>query len=1023
MIQLTERLLNDAGGWQAMKAARAMHEAGRVVEATWDEPWLRGRVREGETEYSAGLKIASRTDIENLCTCRASRRDGMICAHSLAIGIEHLRPRPRAIAPVAAPPVPVASETEVVAERGIRFSTEEGMAVEIAMIVPPQLEPALARGNVTVSFEAIVSDRRSPLASLAAKTTYRCSPADFRLLRHVLGQTSGQLPAALSLFTENLVRLLPMLAGHPRITLGRGADVAVQTEPRRLRLAATASEGCDLRLRVEFPEGTRLLASAEAAWLFEPPASFAPIAPELPAAYRAIFRGDITIPAAGVAGFLDREAPVLGRFFDLELPGFSSVAPPPEVAPPTFTLKIEGSLNHLAAELESHFADRAFTPTSRGYQPRHPAETAALQRLRKFGFDGPDARGEWVLKGEPRILQFFARDLPSLERDWKVTIGARFEHVTRDLERIEPRLDIRSSGENWFEMNLEFAAAGGERVSATEIRRLLRSGQNSLQLRNKKRVVLHAGMLDEFEQVLLDCNPEQRQPGVYRFDRRDAPYVDSLTQTVGARISGEVAAVKWCPDANAARQPQPIPLGHLEDVLRDYQKQGVSWLNFLSSNGVGGILSDEMGLGKTLQSLAYLSTIVGRSLVVCPSSLVINWLREADRFTPELGAVAVHGSDRTRHFNESGDSRLWITSYALLRRDLDFYRTQEFATVVLDEAQHIKNPDSQAAQAVFALRATRRFALTGTPIENSVRDIWSVMNFLMPDYLGTCRDFRERFEGPIANQPGGPEHQRLIRRLRPFLLRRTKREVAKELPEKIQQIVFCELNEPQKAMYGSLLKGAHELLADLSSSKSAPASRMAAFTMLLRLRQTCLDLRLLGLDEAGPGEASAKMDLLSELLTEAIADGHRVLVFSQFSSMLQLIQARLSDEGVECCYLDGSTRDRQAEVDRFQTGAVPVFLISLKAGGVGLNLTAADTVIHFDPWWNPAVEAQATDRAHRIGQARVVTAYKLIARGTVEEKILALQARKQQVMDLTVESEQPLMNGLTVDDIRDLLEA
>ena len=290
MIQLTERLLNDAGGWQAMKAARAMHDAGRVVEATWDEPWLRGLVREGETEYRAGLKIASRTDVENLCTCRVSRRDGMICAHSLAVGLEHLRPRPQPLVAAPTPSRPMESTTEIAAERGIRFSTDEGTELAIAVIVPPQLEPALARGNVTLSFEAIVSERRSPLPSLAAQTAYRCSPADFQLLRQVLAKTSGQLPAALSLSTDDFTRMLSALGGHPRFTLGRGASITVLTEPHRLRLAAAASEAGDLRVRVEIPDGARLLATDETAWLFQPPRSFAPVAPELPAAYRPILR-------------------------------------------------------------------------------------------------------------------------------------------------------------------------------------------------------------------------------------------------------------------------------------------------------------------------------------------------------------------------------------------------------------------------------------------------------------------------------------------------------------------------------------------------------------------------------------------------------------------------------------------------------------------------------------------------------------------------------------------------------------
>jgi SNF2 family DNA or RNA helicase len=448
-------------------------------------------------------------------------------------------------------------------------------------------------------------------------------------------------------------------------------------------------------------------------------------------------------------------------------------------------------------------------------------------------------------------------------------------------------------------------------------------------------------------------------------------------------------------------------------------------LNFLAANGFGGILADEMGLGKTVQTLAFLRNSSGLRLIVCPSSLVYNWEREAGRFVPELRVLPVTGSKRSELFKKINDVDLVITSYPLLRRDIEEYRTREFAAVVLDEAQQIKNPDSLNAQAAMALRASTRFALTGTPVENAVRDIWSIMNFLMPGYLGNRGDFKERYEqalnaggeGAIAAQ------QRLARRLRPFLLRRTKKLVAKELPDKIEQITYCELTESQRALYEEVSTAVRREVTRLTGEKDKNKARMVMLTALLRLRQTCCDLRLLGLEKP-PDEAacSAKLDLLEELLQEALDGGHRVLVFSQFSTMLGLIKKRLESSDIAHCYLDGGTKNRQAEVDRFQAGEAPVFLISLKAGGTGLTLTAADTVVHFDPWWNPAVEAQATDRAHRIGQKKVVTVYKLIARGTVEEKVLKLQEKKKAVIAATVENEQPMMEGLTMSEIESLLD-
>ncbi|MFL6568056.1 MAG: DEAD/DEAH box helicase, partial [Chthoniobacterales bacterium] len=427
--------------------------------------------------------------------------------------------------------------------------------------------------------------------------------------------------------------------------------------------------------------------------------------------------------------------------------------------------------------------------------------------------------------------------------------------------------------------------------------------------------------------------------------------------------------------------------------------------------------ADEMGLGKTVQTLAFLRALKAGepALIVCPSSLVTNWRNEAQRFAPDLRVLVLEGPDRHARFAEIASSNIVLTSYALLQRDAEKYRAIQFSTVVLDEAQHIKNPDTQNAQSAFALRAKHRFVLTGTPIENSVRDLWSIMNFALPGYLGSRADFRERYEQPLARGEAPDVQRRLARRMRPFLLRRKKTDVAKELPEKIEQQVICDLTAPQRAAYDGLLR---EIQSGLTSSGANDgAKRMQMLVGLLRLRQVCNDLRLVS-DKAG----SAKLELLDELLEQAIDGGHRVLVFSQFVSMLALIRERLDADKIPFAYLDGSTKDRQGVVDRFQADAnIPVFLMSLKAGGVGLNLSAADTVIHFDPWWNYAAEAQATDRAHRIGQTRVVTAYKLIARDTVEEKIVKLQAKKRSASESTIGSEEPLMSGLTTDDLEELL--
>ena len=467
----------------------------------------------------------------------------------------------------------------------------------------------------------------------------------------------------------------------------------------------------------------------------------------------------------------------------------------------------------------------------------------------------------------------------------------------------------------------------------------------------------------------------------------------------------------------------PAPLRpDLAATLRPYQQLGTAWLWHLHRHDLGGILADEMGLGKTLQALAFLSaraaatSAVNPSLVVAPASLLENWRRECARFTPELRTVVHHGGRRATDEAAFAGCDLVITSYGTLTRDRELFAGMEFGCVVADEAQHIKNRRSQNARALRSLRAGGRFLLTGTPLENSLDDLRALFEFVLPGYLepvpaGTRPDDRAWFD------------QRLRTQTAPYILRRTKQAVAPELPPRIEQILWCDPTPDQATLYRQLQESAERALLDLAAQGASEASlRLATLTQLLRLRQVCCDPRLV--DAAAPADASAKLAVLQELLDEAVDDGHRVLVFSQFTSLLALVRTELDRQEIAYCYLDGSmpTRQRQAEVDRFQNdAAVPVFLLSLKAGGTGLNLTGADIVVHLDPWWNPAVEAQATDRAHRIGQTRTVTSYKLICAGTVEEKVLALQDEKRALLADVFEASDAASSRLSLADLQSLL--
>lgn len=767
------------GGWQAFKDARALHAAGRVSEAAYDPPVLKGKLSEGGKNFFAGLRLRNAIDVENLCPCRDSRIRGIICAHSLAVGLEVIAPRRKA------------AEAPRAAER-----------------------------------------------------------------------TAG--PAARELTGET----------------------------------------------------------------------------------------------------------------------------------PAVDLVLEGSLRHLEAEIHFRYSKPGVS---------NPAKEAeALTELLGLGFR--DCKGKAALQGEDEVIRFFAAALPKLRQKWHVREGERFQHVTRDFVRIEPQFAIREKDDGWLDFHVHYTAGREAVLSAADINRLLQTGQGHMRLKDGRIAVADSSLAEDLEEVLRDCNPSQDRGG-YRVPPAQRDY---LTASIAA-WSG-----KDLPSAPAA----PVRLASLEKALRPYQVEGARWLLAHAQGGLGGLLADEMGLGKTVQALAMIESLPGTTLVVCPSSLVWNWQREAEHFLPGLAVLTLDGPDREKRFAAIGNHRLVVTSYALLRRDIERYRGLEFAAVVLDEAQHIKNPDSQNARAACALRAKSRFILTGTPIENSLRDLWSLFAFLLPGYLGSRADFKDRYETPLLNGERGPLWQRLSRRVHPYLLRRRKQDILTELPDKIEQVIEIELSDAQKAVYTQLQQSARVQVDQLREGGQAGAARMRVLTALLRLRQACCDLRLLGAPDPAP---SGKTNALLELLGEAVDGGHRTLVFSQFTSMLDLIAAELDTQGIAHCRLDGSTRNRAEVVDRFQNDAtIPVFLISLKAGGVGLNLTAADTVIHFDPWWNPAVEAQATDRAHRIGQKNVVTAIKLIARDTVEERVLKMQARKKELMDGMMDGDAAL-EALSAEELGELV--
>jgi SNF2 family DNA or RNA helicase len=447
-------------------------------------------------------------------------------------------------------------------------------------------------------------------------------------------------------------------------------------------------------------------------------------------------------------------------------------------------------------------------------------------------------------------------------------------------------------------------------------------------------------------------------------------------------------------------------------------------MQFLREYALAGILADDMGLGKTIQTLSHilLEKEAGRldrpALVVAPTSLMGNWQEEAARFAPSLRVLLLHGADRAERFDAMGSHDLVLTTYALLPRDEAALRRQDFHLLILDESQYIKNHRSKAAETATLLSARHRLCLTGTPLQNHLGELWSQFHFLLPGLLGDEKQFNSDFRKPVERDGDGQRNAFLTRRIKPFLLRRTKDHVAKELPAKTEMLREVTLVGAQRDLYETVRLAMDKKVREAIAQKGVARSQIIILEALLKLRQVCCDPRLVTLSGGRKSVAhSAKLTELTAMLEELLDEGRKILVFSQFTSMLALIEDELRARGIDYALLTGETGDRSAQVKAFQSGKVAVFLISLKAGGVGLNLTAADTVIHYDPWWNPAVENQATDRAWRIGQDKPVFVYKLIAKATLEEKIQEMQRRKAALADAVLSGDATQSLQITQDDL------
>lgn len=988
MTEWNEATLRGAASWKAFKEGRALFENGAVSGAKSTEGMWSGAVKEGKRTYRTAVKLISATHLETRCGCPENQSTGAICPHGVAVGLAVLNRSTDSPSPKSEP---VSSARSVVAYN-ISF--------------PTNWMESLRRGRLSASLTA-------------GKDLV---PADERISRWLAeaGQ-SPSLPAHLHLEPERISSFLRSLMDHPRVVVSKTGQLIELREGDRIGLSSIERSGEMVTLRAE----AGALAKAGGIWWRISEQGISWVGPGVPsAALESVIaglleKGSAAVPVQSLLDHLERWQEWLEFPADSWLEDIHFVP-----APSSVELLLEGSLQHLEARLWVRYGGASPVIPGRGAVPGLPRlagdrcevrdwhkEELAVRRMEKWGFEANDSSGDGGLKlrGESRIIEFLSKGLPGIRLEWKVSEGDRFKLAAKQVAIVEPKIEILGSGEDWLSFNLSFQSSDGSVISAQEVRRLLQSGKGG----SGRKIIVSESASNIIEPLFSELDLTQ-EGGNFTASLRSGEVIREIRNKL--HNSSDENKLSY----NVEQL--------IEAKMRPYQAEGASWLIDRSARFGGGLLADDMGLGKTLQAIAlseYLlsGTEVSRPvLVIATASLLGNWKSEFRKFAPNRTVRILHGSGREKEQAKVMPGDVILTTFGTLPRDLAWYLNREFQAVIVDEASLMRNPDTDHAKAISRLKADARIALTGTPIENGVRDLWSIFRFIQPGWLGSREEFKDRYELQTSDSSA---MERLRLKVSPFLLRRTKEEVAPELPSKIQIEEVCELTSEQQSVYRDLLAEGRKRVEATQDKGNTGAARMQMLTALLRLRQVCCDLALLGNDRFNQmpiTKRSAKLQRLMELIEEAVAGGHKVLVFSQFRTQLQEIQKCLSQADIDCLKLDGQTRNRQQLVERFQSEeGPPVFLISLKAGGYGLNLTAADVVIHFDPWWNPAAEAQATDRAHRIGQARPVTIYRLVSRGTVEEKVIDLQAKKREVASAIDEGGAGDAGGWSDQDLRELL--
>jgi|AntRauTorckE6833_2_1112554.scaffolds.fasta_scaffold04623_3 SNF2 family DNA or RNA helicase len=971
MPSFDESTLRKAASWQDFKEAQALLKAGLVISSESASDGWRGSVRVGKRTFRTTVSARTPTWFDAKCPCPANQREGTFCSHAIATGLHLLAP------PTAPEPTPEPRATP-----------------------PPSTRPELPEIAWSIHFQGTWDRALKKGRASLRLTTGEHTPtiADKRITEWLVSQKqTSQTTLQLALDSRTLPGFLSSARNHLDLSSADGA-VSIETGIQ-LRIADCELTGDKIHFK---PAASELVKIGSSFWQI---------------CAHSLSRIGATNPGHIISRVLSdlstgKSTSVSKQEFLNQLEDFQAYIDFSASewfeslqfisASPQFSLEVTGSESGLKARFSTSYSQPLpDLNNQRILSQNFKAEAEAKSWLANI-FD-PLSDSSFELTDPEKIRDFLTRKLPQIPSDWDVELAPGLKKLASSYVFISPKIEILSSSPDTTEFQLQFQTDSGKLLDTSEVRRLLRSrGSGNSKITFSEEI---EGLIDPlFEDLEL-----HQENGRFIAKQASAGIIKELSERLGKTGTSR-------PTMGSSRLIHKAPI---RGNLRPYQIQGFSWLVDRLSKYGGALLADDMGLGKTIQTIAciehFFSTYSQPSpvLIVVTTSLLGNWKSEFERFAPNRRVITLHGPKRDRLRDKVKSTDVILTTYSTLSRDLAWHLRQPYSIAVIDEASLIRNPDTDHSKAVAKLNAERRIALTGTPVENSARDLWSIFRFIQPGWLGTKQRFKERYEAPLKSTETHQQTSNLLRlKTSPFTLRRTKSEVAPELPSKILIDERCVLSKDQLSVYRDIQKEGLRRLDETRASGQDAAARMQTLTTLLRLRQACCDLALLDSDKLRSlpiPRRSAKLERLLEITEQSIESGSRLLVFSQFQKQLVEIENALEAKGISSLRLDGQTRNRQEMVDRFQSSdGPPVFLISLKAGGYGLNLTAADVVVHFDPWWNPAAEAQATDRAHRIGQTKPVTVFRLLTQNTVEEKVTELQSKKKALAESLDEASTPI---------------